>query len=499
MSPPTEQLIRDYLNRLSVAARGQLGPDDRRALVNRTRDFIERKTGLAGPPTAVEVARLLSGLGDPAALVQQERHRLAAVRGEVAEPAAGRTRLARVLRRDQAKARSASWHWPVQQCSTDLQLSLLDGAEATQAAREDDAESTGAGPDGMASSGTASSGTATNGAGPDGLASSGVGLSGAASNGAGPDGMASRGTASSGAASSGAASSGAGPDGLASSGVGLNGTASSGIASSGAGLNGTASSGAGREDDAAASANGMTPLVPVQPEEPSWFLLTLGPRGSKSQETVPDARAAGPSKSRWPSLAASGAGPEHSGDSGPAPAGKAEPADAGTRQFADVGSDGAEDAGAAAPTGATPAWQLEMPTESVIARNARRAAAAIAAWYQRYPLEASAVVLLGIGGASYPPVWLLGAALALASRLWDYRDKWVGLALPVLATLIGMAVGVTNGGHVSLGEGVHEGWVYAVVISRIAAALGACFLAWRTLRGRRPPVVPPWNKPHKIG
>ena len=103
MSPPTEQLIRDYLNRLSVAARGQLGPDDRRALVNRTRDFIERKTGLAGPPTAVEVARLLAGLGDPAGLVQQERQRLAAVRGDVPEPTAGRSRLARVLRRDPDK------------------------------------------------------------------------------------------------------------------------------------------------------------------------------------------------------------------------------------------------------------------------------------------------------------------------------------------------------------------------------------------------------------
>ncbi len=113
MSPPTEQLIRDYLNRLSVAARGQLGHDDRRALVNRTRDFIERKTSLAGPPTAMEVARLLAGLGDPSRLVQQERQRLAAVRGELPEPAAGRGRIARVLRRDASKARGPSWHWPV--------------------------------------------------------------------------------------------------------------------------------------------------------------------------------------------------------------------------------------------------------------------------------------------------------------------------------------------------------------------------------------------------
>ena len=90
MGPPTEQLIRDYLNRLSVAARGQLGPDDRRALVSRTRDFIERNAGLSGPPTALEVARLLSGLGDPARLVSQERQRLAGLRGEELKPASRR-------------------------------------------------------------------------------------------------------------------------------------------------------------------------------------------------------------------------------------------------------------------------------------------------------------------------------------------------------------------------------------------------------------------------
>ena len=140
-----------------------------------------------------------------------------------------------------------------------------------------------------------------------------------------------------------------------------------------------------------------------------------------------------------------------------------------------------------------------MPTEWMIVRQARPVIRGVMSWYQRCPLEASAVVLLGIGGASYPPVWLLGAALALASHLWDYRDKWVGLALPLLLTVIGTALGVTRGGHVSVGEGVHEGWVYAVVISRIAAAFGASYLAWRTLHGRRPPPVPPWNRPHKIG
>ena len=77
MNPPTEQLIRDYLNRVSVAARGQLGPDQRRALVARTREFIEQHTRAVGHTDSADVSRLLADLGDPAALVQREREQLA--------------------------------------------------------------------------------------------------------------------------------------------------------------------------------------------------------------------------------------------------------------------------------------------------------------------------------------------------------------------------------------------------------------------------------------
>src|SRR5215469_14809955 len=131
MGPPAEQLVRDYLSRLSAAARGQLGPDDRRALVSRTREFIERKTGRAGPPTGLEVARLLAGLGDPARLVSKERQRLAALRGQEVRPR-GRSRLARMLRGDPDSGLGASWHWPAQEGNrADLQLTLLDaGAPA---------------------------------------------------------------------------------------------------------------------------------------------------------------------------------------------------------------------------------------------------------------------------------------------------------------------------------------------------------------------------------
>jgi hypothetical protein len=375
--------------------------------VNRTRDFIERKTSLAGPPTAVEVARLLAGLGDPSRLVQQERQRLAAVRGELPGPGAGRSRIARALRRDPSRARSASWHWPALAGSrADLQLTLLDSSN-TWTDTPDDAEEPGS-----------ASGTV-------------IAMPGAA----------------------------------------------------GAARNG------GAHDDHAADGSEPSVLVPPQAGQASWLLDALSspapdvpelsPAESASAETQERGTAAAvPPKPRRPSVAlrheANGSTPEQ-----PAPASAA----TGDAELASV----------------TPAWQLTTPSYPVISRQARRALRAIASWYRRTPLEASAVLLLGLGGVIYPPVWLVGAIVALASRLWDYKDKWVGLAIPLVLTLVGIAFGVASGGRVSMGQGIHEGWVYGVVASRIAAAVSACYLGWRSVHGRRQPAVPPWNRPHKIG
>ncbi len=123
----------------------------------------------------------------------------------------------------------------------------------------------------------------------------------------------------------------------------------------------------------------------------------------------------------------------------------------------------------------------------------------VAVWARRMPLEASAVALLGIGGASFPPVWLLGAALAPASKVWHYRDKWLGLGGPVLLTIVGIAAGLGAAGkHGTLGDHIHVGWVCAVICSRVSAAIGAAYLAWRSVYVRKPPQVPPWNKPHRV-
>ncbi|HUB37771.1 MAG TPA: hypothetical protein VMA72_02860 [Streptosporangiaceae bacterium] len=350
---PAEQLLRDYLSRLSAAARGQLSSDERRALVSRTRDFIERKTSLGRPPTLVEVAKLLAGLGDPAGLVSQERQRLATMRGEELKPAS-RGRFARILRGDPDRALSASWHWPVQEGNrADYQLTLLDaGAPA------------------------AANGSSSNGA------------------------------------------------------------------------------GSARKPGGAATreANGHRKVAGPRARDVDGLAALVGPRSGDVTPTadVTDISAARPAQ--------------------PVPI----------------------------ETGSV-TWQPAAPGKS---RRTRAAAALgrLAGWARRNKVEAVAVVLLGIGGSIFPPVWLLGAAVALASRLWDLRDKWLALAVPVLLTVIGLAVGVSAAGSSgTLGHHLHEGWLFADVISRLTALLGASYLAWRSAHGRRPPATPPWSKPHKVG
>ncbi len=233
-------------------------------------------------------------------------------------------------------------------------------------------------------------------------------------------------------------------------------------------------------DDGPGSSDQLAPHVPAQSGEPDWFFRVLGGEPGEvheDDELIHESAASRQTRPPWPLAGASGA-------------------NSSTRQFADGGS---AELGDPAPTRATAPWRLTAPGLPVLSRRLRRTVTAAAVWYRRSPLEASAVVLLGLGGAIYPPVWLLGAVMALASHVWDGRDKWLGLALPVLLPVIAIAVGVTNGGHSSMGHGVHEGWVYGVAASRVAALVSASYLGWRSVHGRRPPAVPPWNRPHKVG
>jgi hypothetical protein len=118
---------------------------------------------------------------------------------------------------------------------------------------------------------------------------------------------------------------------------------------------------------------------------------------------------------------------------------------------------------------------------------------------RRQPLEATAIVLLGLGGLIFPPIWILGCGLAMLSRIWDFRDRWVGLAGPVILVIVGTAVVVALGGQrTSIGSYAREAWMWANYLSRAGAVLGAAYLAWRVRHGRRAPAVPPWNRPHRI-
>jgi hypothetical protein len=142
-------------------------------------------------------------------------------------------------------------------------------------------------------------------------------------------------------------------------------------------------------------------------------------------------------------------------------------------------------------------WQLATAAPQKPSRS-RQVLVSVGGWSRRHKLETVAIALLGLGGAIFPLVWLLGAGVALASRLWDYRDKWVALGLPILLTVIGTAVGIAVGSRDSFGHGIHEAWVFGVDFSRATAVLSACYLGWRAARGPRPPAAPPWDKPRRV-
>jgi hypothetical protein len=115
-------------------------------------------------------------------------------------------------------------------------------------------------------------------------------------------------------------------------------------------------------------------------------------------------------------------------------------------------------------------------------------------------VEIFAVVLLGLGGALYPPIWILGALFALPSRKWDIRDKFLGITFPVVVVVVGTVLVLVLGGQQSsFARYAYEAWLGAERLSRIAALSGALYLVWGLWRGRRDPKQPPWNVPHKLG
>jgi len=116
---------------------------------------------------------------------------------------------------------------------------------------------------------------------------------------------------------------------------------------------------------------------------------------------------------------------------------------------------------------------------------------------RQHPLESAAIILLGLGGLIYPLVWLVGVVIALPSRLWDIRDKWLGLAGPAIVTIVGSAGLATGARHPTAGAYLHAALTIGGYLIRAGAVLGAAYLAWRVHRGRRAPAQPPWRRPYR--
>src|SRR6266536_3102517 len=114
---------------------------------------------------------------------------------------------------------------------------------------------------------------------------------------------------------------------------------------------------------------------------------------------------------------------------------------------------------------------------------------------RRHPLESVAIVLLSVGGLIFPLIWLAGAIVALPSRLWDVRDKWLGLATPAIVTIVGSAGLATGIRHLSAGAYIHGAMTIGGYLIRVSGVLGAAYLAWRVRRGQRA-AAPPWRRPY---
>jgi hypothetical protein len=449
MSPPAEQLIRDYLNRLSVAARGHLSPEDRKALVIRAHDFIERNATSSGQATSMQVAALLARLGDPAVLVGQAAARLAAIRGEPSVPPAAVGRMAALRRRNSGQA---SWHWPRPAGSQDLQARLLKGwgINVGHAA-------------GMQGASVAARGEPVAAQNPSraerprptpGLSPSTAGRAETAARPGEP---------------------GAEPDT-----AGQAGTAAQPDHSS------------GHQDEIAPDNDTREPpiWVPRQPAAADQLTETTADKPHRNGFAGPGQPAASARPPSWPSAVG--------------------------RRTAGAGS-GARQPPAGANRDRGPAQEY-VPDAGAVPQHPPRAGAALLATLlaraRRNPVETIAVTLLGLGGVIYPPVWLLGAIFALAcpappppaqmrsrgTGVWDYRDKWIGLAVPVVLLVVGTTAAVSlSSPRASFSGYVHEAWIYADIISRVVAVLGTSYLVWRLTRGRRVPRELRWTRRHKPG
>ena len=481
MEPTAEQLIRDYLNRLSVAARTRLPSDDRRAFLARTREFIERQSGSPATADPREVQEVLSSLGEPVAAVENEYARLAAARSK------------------RAAARSGVWR-----------------PRGSPAGERPDAD---AGPDSDAADPRTAPGSRQTRS-PGDLPRAAVDVSHLAGRELKGDiekkvkvnrpltsrwrpgqplqqERPSRPARVPRPRAGGSRSrdvDGAGPAG---SGTAGSQRADSGARGSPAPVPGPAGPQAPPPETPPGGAPAATSVLPVD------WLPGAGHAPAAPETATPEI----------PSPGASGPGaapPETGTPEASAPDGSASaPAPPGAGPGA-TGSAARPAGGAQAPASpSTRAVTSPLPrlrrgrSPGVTPGGARRL---VSFFWEERRLEAAAVILMAVGGLVYPfPVWvlgfalwLLGVVLAAASRQWSLWEKWAGILGPVVLVIAGTSVGLALGGQRhSLAAYGHEVLAISRYMIQIAALVGAAYLAWRAYRSRQDPVLP-WNRPHRV-
>ncbi|HEX9354034.1 MAG TPA: hypothetical protein VF933_09495, partial [Streptosporangiaceae bacterium] len=155
--------------------------------------------------------------------------------------------------------------------------------------------------------------------------------------------------------------------------------------------------------------------------------------------------------------------------------------------------------GETGPQSIVPGMEQPAGTEEPPAGRRRPPPAVLAeAWAlaRKHPLEAISVILLGVGGLILPfPFWLIGGLVALRSRRWDARDKWIALAGPPLVTFAVLLIraGTSPGNFFSA---FYHASQHDVGLSiRAGCVLCAGYLVWRLRRGPRMRTLPPWQRP----
>jgi hypothetical protein len=463
-----EQIVRDYLGRVSTEAQRLLPKGDRLLFVGRTRAAIEARVGPLASADIEDVLTALTALGDPQELVKQERERLytARRRGAAAQPPAlwkpskagkqgtqplpersGGRRSGRQPKKPRPWGRAA-----VQPGAPEPAAGA--GQPATSGAEPAPGPTEPASTPAQPAAGTAGPGTRAAPPRWPGTSEPMVPE---------PRRAWPRSVPSESAAPGAAAPGSAAPEAAPSE------PQSSAPAPSGPGL-----------------------AQPVLPEPVPFEPVPFEPQPAQPQPAQPQPAQPGAAQ---PQPAQPGAAePEPAGPGGPEPV-PPRPAEA-------AGSDPTRPLsivpGMSPPGEEAPPLPGERLPGDRRARPRTLAAAPLGeAWAlaRKHPLEAVTVVLLGVGGLLYPfPLWLIAALVGTRSRRWDKRDKWAVLAGPPLFTLAGLVLLAATRQGSFFSVFFHAAGHDTSLLIRVGCVLWAGYLVWRLRRGPRSRPAPPWQR-----